>query len=259
MTSPGQPSSYDARGVSDALRQAHRARPRPNSPAGAPAQRPLWSDSDIVVPISDMGPSFAFAEVVARRHSVRRFAPAALSDIGLMMARSGLLRHGARDDSGRSIASRPAPSAGARQPLTLVLLAHSVDGLSPGPWVLDAEYAVLRPGAYPERAVEDALAAVGNALRLPEPPPAAVYVVGHPHTTLERYPDGISLLWREVGALLMLLHLAATDLGLASCMAGTCAVLHPVPEPGELDGPIDLGALVVGAAGTRTGVGASQR
>lgn len=75
--------------------------------------------------------------------------------------------------------------------------------------------------------------------------------VGFPAPTLARYPGGMSLLWREAGALLMLVHLAATDLHLGSCLVGTCGVLYPIgPSPRH---PVDLGAVVIGTSDVAAG------
>ena len=47
----------------------------------------------------------------------------------------------------------------------------------------------------------------------------------------------------------MLVHLAATDIGLGSCLVGTCAILHPVTDdPSAL---VDLGAVAIGIASAR--------
>ncbi|MGW0454524.1 hypothetical protein [Gordonia sputi] len=75
-------------------------------------------------------------------------------------------------------------------------------------------------------------------------PPAAVFVVADPALTLSRYPLGDSLLWREAGALLMLLHLAATDIGLGSCVVGTTGLL--LDDMPYEDGPLDLGCVCLG-------------
>jgi hypothetical protein len=83
------------------------------------------------------------------------------------------------------------------------------------------------------------------ALHQAEPPPAAIVTVAHPDRTLTRYPAGISLLWREAGALLMLVHLAATDIGLGSCIVGTCGVLNPPSD--SASHPVDVGAVAIGA------------
>jgi SagB-type dehydrogenase family enzyme len=231
-----------------ALTEAHRVRPNATTATTGWSRRQgsdLWQDGGIPIPVSDIGPTSPFAETVARRRSSRCLGPPTLSQIGIVVARAGLSRLSARDLAGAAIAQRPAPSAGARHPLTLVVLASDVSGLPSGGWALDPDAAVLRPSIHAPDAVTSALAQIGDALHISHAPPAAILAVGNPDATLSRYPDGISLLWREVGALLMLVHLACTDIGLGSCIAGTCAILHPVPsDPSAL---VDLGAVALGA------------
>jgi hypothetical protein len=122
---------------------------------------------------------------------------------------------------------------------------HDVTGLTPGLWVLDPQAAVLRPGALTRGQVEDALGQVTDALHVDLIPPAVAFVVADPRLTLTRYPRGISLLWRESGAPLMMLHLLASDLDLGSCIVGTVGALcHDDQDP---DTQIDLGAVAFGA------------
>jgi hypothetical protein len=242
-------------GLAAALAEAHRIRPdidnatveEIDSDAGRSDDSELWQVGGVPIPVTDIGPTSLFTITVANRCSKRRLGPPTIEQIGLVVARAGLTRRSGRDAAGVVIAQRPAPSAGARQPLKLVVLAHELIGQPTGSWVLDPDRAVLRPAVYAPETVKHALAQIGAALNIPELPPAAILAVGRPSATLSRYPDGISLLWREVGSLLMLIHLAATDIGLGSCLAGTCAVLHPVSdEPSAL---VDLGAVAIGTSG----------
>lgn len=230
-----------------ALRQAHRVRPvaGPGMPGpSAPRGSELWQQGGAAIPVTDVGPTSPFAQTVARRRSARQLGPPSFSQVALVVARAGLTRQNAYDAAGVPVAQRAAPSAGARHPLTLVILARDVAGLPPGGWALDPDSAVLRRSAHAQNVVDHALAKISDALHITDPPPAAVVAVGRPSTTLSRYPGGISLLWREVGALLMLVHLAATDIGMGSCLAGTCAILHPVTDdPTAL---VDLGAVAIG-------------
>jgi hypothetical protein len=70
--------------------------------------------------------------------------------------------------------------------------------------------------------------------------PAVVFAVATPDRTLDRYPDGMSLVWRDAGVVLQTLHLLAIDVGLASCIVGTTAVAFR-------DGTAtDIGALALG-------------
>ena len=204
----------------------------------------LTNASIAPIPVTDLGPTRPFAETVARRQSARQLTPPDVGEVGLVVARCGLTRSSATDSAGVRVYHRPAPSAGARHPITLVVLADAVVGMARGGWVLDPDAAVLRPAVYAPSQVRAALEGVAAALHICDLPPAAVVAVAHPDRTLTRYPLGISLLWRETGALLMLLHLAATDIGLESCIAGTCGVLHE-PSP-SIHAPIDVGAVALG-------------
>jgi SagB-type dehydrogenase family enzyme len=197
------------------------------------------------VPVTDTGPSRPMQQVLAERRSTRTLAPVLVSTVGTVMARAGLSRRSATDLSGATVSSRPAPSAGARHPFTLVLIAGNVIGLGNGVWALDPDRATLRPTRHTESQRHEALQAIAEALCQTAFPPAAVLAVAHPLRTLTRYPNGMSLLWRDAGALLATLHLIATDLGLGSCLVGTTGILHTHHD--GLLGPVDVGAVAVGA------------
>ncbi|GAA2396375.1 nitroreductase family protein [Mycolicibacterium llatzerense] len=241
MTKPPLPQDHP---WLDALQQARRATPTTAGALTESAPR-LWSDR-YAIPVTDLGPTQPFAQTARTRRSVRRLSTPTMADLALIAARTGLTRHGATTELGNPVSSRPAPSAGARQPLQLVLItAEPLDQpRHDRAWVLDADAAVLRPATLTAAAIDSALDRFAAALGVDEPPPAAVVAVGVPQRTFSRYPDGVSLLWRETGALLMLVQLAATDIGLGSCLIGTCGALYPIGE--TLAAPVDLGAVAVG-------------
>lgn len=197
-----------------------------------------------VVPVTDIGPTRPFAEVLAARRSARSFGPLELESLGTVLARSALVRRRWVGEDGFAESSRPAPSAGARHPLTLVVLAARVNGLAAGMWVLDPDAAVLRPARPGLGAPAEAFEAITAALRIADPPPATVFTVAQPARTLSRYATGMPLIWRDTGALLATLHLAATDLGLPSCIAGTSGVLFAGDAHSEA--PVDTGAVAIG-------------
>lgn len=239
-----------------ALAEAHRLRPVETPVAfGDPLADFLLEDSDTpepAIPVTDLGPTHPFADTIWARRSTRRLTAPTRDEIGVVLARSGLTRASGIDAAGAPVARRAAPSAGGRQPLTLVVVANDVVDLPSGAWVLDPDSALLRAAAYSPDAITSANHALADCLHADAPPPAAVFAVAHPDRTLSRYPDGISLLWKETGALLMLIHLVATDLGLGSCILGTCSTLHP---PSSI-GPVDLGSVAIGrAAAEATGGG----
>jgi SagB-type dehydrogenase family enzyme len=202
------------------------------------------SAQDKEVPVSDLGPTRPFADVLAARHSTRTFDSVDVGLLGTVLARAALTRRQWKGEDGFPESSRPAASAGGRHPLALVVIAHEVTGLSPGAWVLDPDRAVLRHTHQDSITIDRATAAVGAALRTSIPPPAIVFAVANPARTLSRYSTGMSLVWRDTGTLLATLELAATDLGLASCIVGTCGVLFTPSNAPE--GLVDTGALAVG-------------
>lgn len=71
--------------------------------------RILSTDGPIVA-VTDLGPSQTFARVVRRRRSIRRLHAPRLDDLGLVVARAGLTRHGGTTELGNPVTSRPAPS-----------------------------------------------------------------------------------------------------------------------------------------------------
>ena len=223
--------------------------PHRRAPTPQPTTEPAW-DQRGGDPRHDLGPTQPFAHTERARRSIRRLRPAPLADLGLIAARAGLTRFGATTELGNSVSSRPAPSGGARQPLQLLTTAHPLQPVTSHRGVGSGRHAaVLRPGAISSATIDGALSSFAAALGLREPPPAAIVAVGEPQRTLTRYPDGISLLWRETGALSTPVSPSATDLGLGSCLIGTCGVLYPIGETPSLQ-PVDLGAVAIGTPAT---------
>jgi len=240
----GTPDPVEAEWI-DALREAHQVAPVPaRLDQEDDTSTCLWTDA-AAIPVTDLGPTQPFARAVRSRRSTRRLKPPSLNDLGLIAARAALTRFGAVTELGNPIPSGPAPSAGARRPFQLVIITrHPPDGSRDDrAWALDPDAALLRPARATADVLDAALTSFAGALDLTEPPPAAIVAVSFPHRTLARYPNGISLLWREAGALLMLIHLAATDLGLGSCLIGSCGVLYPIENVHQ---PVDLGAVAIG-------------
>ena len=225
------------------IAEAHLCRPADGGNRGQVSEVPtsLVGRGD-PIPVSDLGPTRPFAEALATRRSHRQLAPPHAVEVGTVLARAGLVRRRWPGTDGYPESSRPAPSPGARHPHLLVLIASHVTGLEQGTWILDPDGACLLPGAQSPAACRRALEAVADAMGAPEPPPAVVFTVARPALTLARYTAGMPLLWREAGALQCTLHLAATDLGLGSCVVGTAGVLHTY----SVDGLLDTGAVAMG-------------
>lgn len=234
------PAHNDARPTAAALAglaEARAARPRPAATAA-----PAWQDdrdgTRISLAAQPGNASQRLTDVLAARHSQRAWAVPSLEAVGSLLVRTGRVIDWATAPDGYVTTHRPVPSAGARHPLDVHVLAGDVDGLAAGAWRFDAVRCELVTTSLPH---ERALVQLGEVLGTATPP-AALVAVAHLPRTLSRYPTGLSLLWRDAGALLATLHLCATDIGLASCIAGTCGVLVDEPDIGT----IDVGALVFG-------------
>jgi len=225
-------------GTLAAVAEAQAARPQPRQ-----APPPAWQDHRdgprVALANLTAQDSRPLAAVLAARRSQRDWTPPKLEDLASVLVSAGRIIDWAVAPDGYVTTRRPVPSAGARHPLDLYLLVSEVHGLPPGAWRFDALRCELVETAL---AHQPALDQLSEVLRAPAPP-AALVAVAHLQRTLSRYPTGISLLWRDAGALLATLQLSATDVGLASCIAGTCGVL--VDETAQ--GVLDVGALLLGA------------
>lgn len=181
-----------------------------------------------------------FREVLEKRRSVRDLKTASAVDLATVMVRAGRIIDVSKGPDGYVTSHRPFPSGGARHPLELHLLASGVDGLDEGHYAFDplsCELVLLDADAMPR------LERLHEILACARRPSAALFAVAHPERTLSRYPDGMSLVWRDAGALLATAHLCATDLGIESCIVGSTGIL----TGGQVESPIDVGCLAVGA------------
>jgi SagB-type dehydrogenase family enzyme len=221
------------------LGEARLTRPRPGQ-----SRLPAWRSEAHGEPAMSLAgrpapASKPLREVLRTRRPRRDWTPPAFSDITGVLVGAGRVVTWIEAPDGYITTRRPTPSAGARHPHDLYLLAAEVDGLAAGTWAFDALRCEL---VRTDLAHEPALRRIGRALDTP-PPPAAIVPVANIERTLSRYPSGISLLWRDAGALLATLQLCATDAGLASCITGTCGLLIDDYAAGVTD----TGALALGA------------
>lgn len=187
--------------------------------------------------------SARLADVLEGRHSSRAFGPTTLAQVATLLMRSGRVRDWTTVEDGYQASHRPAPSAGARHPFDLhLVVARRVEGLDVGIYLFDAVAGALVARGQADGEPEVLLSRLGDHLGAPSVPAAAIFLVGYVDRTLSRYPAGMSLAWRDAGALLQTLHLCASDLRLRSCIAGTCGLLRD-----EAQGPVvDMGCLALG-------------
>jgi hypothetical protein len=121
-----------------------------------------------------------------------------------------------------------------------LVAALDVLDLPSGWWSFDSTRCELVSQKLPGLEAASAAEEAQRVLGVDHPLPAVVFLVANLSRTLSRYPAGTSLVWRDAGVLLGLLHLCASDIGLGSCIAGMSGAL-------PLDLPlVDVGAIALG-------------
>jgi len=199
------------------------------------------------IPLKDTHASQDFGSVLHTRRSRREFGPLTASPLISLLNRLVQPRHEWRAADGYIERQSPVPSAGGRQPLTIMVIASDISGLSDGVWMVrgDSRTALVNV-QLPAKTVTALSTAAAAALRTDTVPPALIIPLARPRRTFSKYPGGESLLWRDAGALLAVAHLAAEDLGLASCILGLAETAY-IPIPNSDEFLFDAGALAVGS------------
>lgn len=137
------------------------------------------------------------------------------------------------------------PSAGARHPLTTLVLSTSDSGQLCAAWAVSPSAAPRRYEVTGHRRqIRNVLRATADALQMPHAPSAVVVLLARFRRTLSKYPDGHSLVWRDSGVFLGTAHLVATSLDLHSCVVGI-AETTSFGLDGTPDTLVDVGALAL--------------
>lgn len=182
-------------------------------------------------------PSRPLAEIFTRRRSTRSYAhqPLPLALLAAFLHRSARVQSQmeARDELGTlgDVTQRPAPSGGARHSLEIYLVARNVAGLATGAYHYDPfDHALHQLGPWSSGLEQTLHRTTVQAAQMNEPPPASLYLASYAARTTWKYKGmALSLIYRDAGCLLQTLTLAATDLGLASCI--TAHLETPITAP----------------------------
>jgi len=207
-------------------------------------EKPEANEGDSIRLASNIQGSMSFQELIAKRRSMRFMRPCTLSQLARVLIGAYAIYDEAVAADGYRISHRPVPSAGGRHPFRLIVASWAVQGLEGGFWEFDSRARTLRHWKT-DRSLYAVIGKICDAGDIPIAPAAVIFPLCELARTLSRYPAGVSLAWRDAGALALMLHLVATDAGLASSIIGTSGLLARA----DLDGPAiqDLGALTLGA------------
>jgi SagB-type dehydrogenase family enzyme len=178
---------------------------------------PFTFTSRRLLPVPGKIGSDACLEVLHRRRSRRRFGPLQEDQLSALLWFAAKTLAMARQPSGFLWQHRPAPSAGGRHPVCILVCT---------PFVRPFELSVYDPDGHAllnlkpteskaEQAFIDELQTV-----LPIQDGTVFWFAADFLRTASRYESGGSLVWRDAGALLATIHIAAEALRLHCCAYG---------------------------------------
>lgn len=225
--------------VAEARSVRPRQDPHPSAEHPVPTP-PSVGDGIEIGPLAEAKIDICIDEVLRIRRSTRPSGRCNIAELATLLFHSARTVDEWASEDGARLAHRPYPSAGARHPIGITLVANKVEGLTEGAWVFDPVRCQLLPSPWDaetiRRVMEAATAALGGAA-----PSALLVAVADADRTLTRYPAGTAHLWRDAGAMLATAHLVAAATGLRSSIVGIGGQIGD-----ETAHAIDVGAVALG-------------
>lgn len=225
-----------------ALAEARRVRPRVAS----------WhSEPDAVGPRFRLPPpeetlAISVGSALTSRRSTRHFDPLDPRALSTLLYHSARIHDFLPSEDGYPATARAAPSAGARHPIDLILVAD-VDAYIPAPGEAQSSAYLFEPLTCQLVALpsEDAewVAAVPSKVELliGSRPPVTLILGARLERTFSRYRGGLSLVYRDAGAFMAVIATVASALQLNCCVLAT-----PTETVMPMNKWIDVGGLAIG-------------
>ncbi len=198
------------------------------------------------LPIPENIESAPILEVLHRRRSRRTFDPITDEQLSSLLWFSAKTLATAHESSGFPWQHRPSPSGGGRHPIHILVLKPAVDPTSV--YIYDAEaHALLTLGSA---AVPDQFIDLLRDVLDPQHGTVLWFAADHLRTTT-RYEHSESLVWRDAGALLATIGMAAEALNLNCCAYGLTGDewISRLLPPSRFLG---VGGCVIGGVGSVT-------
>jgi len=202
------------------------ARPDPEA-AGSPPElrRPDRGSAMTALPPPAPRLEVPLSDALDRRRTVRSYAARALrlDELSTLLYHAARVVRVFRHPRFGEGALRPFPTAGARSELEIYVVGGEIAGLSPGAHHYDPHghrlLLVRERDGHQERLLRSVHAAAGGGLN--RDPACILLITAVFERTMWKYHDlGLSLVYKDAGALFQTLYLVATALGLAPCALG---------------------------------------
>lgn len=193
--------------------------------------------------------------VLLNRRSARKFEALSGADLSAVLFHSARIRTAWAADDGYPASSRPAPSAGARHPIDIIVIPRRLSGFDPPSRGASASYLfdpmtcelVGLTGSvdrWYSRCPDVAAELMGEC------PAVLLALAARVERTLWRYRGGMSLIYRDAGCLAATLGVVSAGLGLA-CRPLARSAPSPVDEPDAPTFWVDVGGVALGGRASR--------
>lgn len=172
-------------------------------------------------------PSFGtLFDVAERRRSIRKQSerePLTRKQLGDFLYRTMRLR-ALHVDEGFEYANKPYPSGGSAYEIETYLLVREVRGIRPGLWRYDSQnhrLECVREGLGDQHVIA-LLRTITKSSVVSTPPQVAIYLAPRFSRIMWKYEQiGYSVMLKNVGVVMAMMSLVATDMGLAYCAIGS--------------------------------------
>ena len=197
-----------------------------DGPAPPPIRQKFVSQPATGLPAPTVLLSMTLAEALQRRRTIRTYSNRSLS----LEELSSLLYHSVRpiecisDPQLGDRILRPFPTAGARSELEIYVISVDISGLERGAFYFDASthrlFRIREPDDHYARIIKAVHTATGE--KLSRNPPVILLITAVFERVMWKYQNfGLSLIYKDVGALFQTLYLVAAALNLAPCAIGS--------------------------------------
>lgn len=189
----------------------------------------------------EKSPSANFFDLATSRHSSRGFAKLNPGDLDCLLWYSAKAYSINYQENGYILSHRASPSAGARHPIDILVC---LDRNEPVLHVYNPFEHALAKLDCDRKIVVAFLQHINQNLAIKDG--TLLWLIGHPHRTSAKYDHAESLIWRDAGALLQQIQLAATALSLTSCPIGTLGEPFDYQLFGSIGSVMAAGGIIVG-------------
>jgi SagB-type dehydrogenase family enzyme len=198
---------------------------------------PIKQTIRLAVPASDKETNFF--DIVHTRKSRRNLGALTDAQIHELLWYSSKVLDLHYQDNGYILSHRPAPSAGARHPIDLLVI-HQGRGIA---YYNPFEH-TLNLLSLDQSVIDSFIKHIAESITINDA--TLFWFIAQPDRTTAKYGNADSLIWRDAGAYTYCVQLTATALGIGSCAIGTLGKPFIQQLFGSYGAIASVGGLIVG-------------